>query len=168
MKSNVILIEGIDILDRTKIAKKLAFELNIPLIQIKTLKTVAKRRIFEEMAYVFNQTLLQFKTFSYVVDEGPLNSIIMSQLHHRKSKLDYIYPLMKELNPIIIYLTTSKLSRLFKASGFTSETMRIFKSYTKFFKTQQLFKVIEIDLFDLKINEVVMLILTQLKDVEQT
>lgn len=153
LKRLIILCESYAELETTRIIQKLAHQLKLPV-----LKLIDPRSYFRtgtgsltEFSYVFNQVLYQLRHTNYIVDDGLFNNLINIAIYKKKSKLSYIYPLIKKVNPLIIFFTTSKKSMLFKTNSrnqiipFT-EKIKILDRYEQYFKKQQLAPVLQIDI----------------------
>lgn len=152
LKTLILFVEGCDGIGKTTITKHLSKRLNLPVLKMMKAKVYFKkgRETIEEFSYVFNQVLLQLRNTSYIVDRGPLSSLIYSQIYNRKSKLSYIYPLLRQINPLVIFLTTSKKSVLFErkrkdAVITITERLKILEGYETFFKNQNLVRYLRIN-----------------------
>lgn len=150
LKKLIIFCEGTDGVGKSTIAKKLSNILDLPLVRMVKTDTAFKRKIIEDFAYVFNNVLCQIRNLSYIVDRGPLSSVIYSQIYQRKSKLSYIYPILEKIKPVVLFLTTSKMSVIFERKKIDkiilfADRQKIWQGYEDFFSTQQLVECFRID-----------------------
>jgi len=136
-----------------KIIQKIANNLDLPV-----LKMISPRSHFRkgtgsltEFSFVFNQVLYQLRHTNYIVDNGLMFNLIDREIYKKKSKLSYIYSLIKKIDPLVIFFTTSKKSMLFekklkKLSVSFSKKIKILNGYESYFKTQQMVSVLTIDI----------------------
>jgi hypothetical protein len=171
VKNLILFVEGADGVGKTTITKRLSLTLGLPVIKMLKAKTYFKKNkeILEEFSYMFNNVLLQIKTLSYIVDRGPLSSLIYSRIYHRKSKLSYIYSILKEIDPVVIFLTTSKNSVLFDRRSNDkvipiSDRLKVLEGYEDFFGSQQIVKYFRVDTADLTPEQIVDKIVEHLKN----
>ena len=168
-KKLIIFVEGADGVGKSTICKKLSYGLKLPVVKMLKAKVFFKKNVVEEFSYVFNNTLLQLKDLNYIVDRGPLSSLIYSQIYKRKSELAYIYPLLKEMNPLVVYLTSSSASVLLDRRKKDKviapvDRFKVWQGYEDFFKTQQLVNVCRIDTKNKNPQQVYDEIVTYLKN----
>ncbi len=171
IKNIIIFVEGSDGIGKSTLAKKLSNKLHIPLLKMPKAKTAFNTNSIEEVAYVFNQVLLQLKNTSYIVDRGPISSLVYSKYYKRNSKLEYIYSIIKKLNPLVIYLTSSDIKTMFNRKKNdiiinTSSRIALHKLYMKFFNSTLIHtyaKVLQIDTKNKTAHKVLLEILQYLK-----
>ena len=152
LKTLILFVEGADGVGKSTITRSLSKRLNLPVLKMLKAKVYFKkgRETIEEFSYIFNQVLLQLKNTSYIVDRGPLSSLVYSEIYNRKSKLSYIYPLLREIDPLILFLTTSETSILFERKKkdrviTIADRLKILEGYEKFFKNQKLVRYLRIN-----------------------
>jgi thymidylate kinase len=150
LKKLILLVEGPDGVGKTTICKKLSYGLELPVVKMVKAKVYFKKNVVEEFSFVFNNTLLQLKDLNYIVDRGPLSSLIYSKIYNRKSELAYLYPLLREMDPLVIYLTSSSSTVLLERREKDKviapvDRIKVWQGYEEFFKTQQFVKALRID-----------------------
>jgi len=112
LKRTTLFIEGPDGIGKTTTIDLLKNKLNLPVLKMMRAKKAFNANNIEEISYVFNKTLEQLKDVGYILDRGPISSLIYSKIYGRKSNLKYILPLIQKINPVIIYLTSSEDKQL--------------------------------------------------------
>lgn len=167
-KKLILFIEGPDGIGKSTIARLLSFVLDLPIIKKPAAKKYFKKQMIEEMSWMFNQMLSLFSFDSFIVDRGPLSSLIYSDVYKRKDNLDYIYPILKKMKPVVVYLTSSNKNVVLERSPsdevITEDyRLKVFDGYTEFFKRQKLVECIKIDTYKKYPDEITGLILQELK-----
>ena len=150
IKTLHIIVEGADGIGKSTLSKKLSTKLKLPLLRMVKAKKAFTSDTIEDLSIVFNHTLLQLKDTNYVVDRGPISSIIFSKVYERTDDLEYIYSICEKINPLAIYLTSTDRQQMFNQRKKdrlidTAHRKKIYKEYANFFKTQNTFKVLKIN-----------------------
>ena len=162
-----IMVEGPDGIGKTTSATKISTKLHIPLLKMVKAKKAFNNNTIEDLSYVFNHTLLQLKDISYVVDRGPISSIIYSNVFKRSNDLKYLYSICEKINPLIFYLTSSNKNQMFAQKKHDriitiAERVAIHNEYAKFFDSKCPFNYTKINIINKSRQEVVQAILDYL------
>ena len=151
IKRLIIFCEGYNEIEKTTIIQRLANELQLPLLKLKNPRSCFRKGMgsHEEFMYVFSHVLFQLRHTSYIVDGSPLSSLVKCNIYKRKAALNYIYPLLLKIDPLVIFFTLSKKSLLFstktKQPILLSEKLKILEGFEEYFSTQQLISVFKVD-----------------------
>ena len=150
----IIFVEGPDGVGKSTLAMALSNKLGIPLIKMPKSHESFKDGTVENLGYVFNHALYQFRQYDYVVDRGPISSIIHSVVFNRNDDIRYIDELLIKLNPIVLYLTSGRFMDLIdrkEKDELMSISIRkkIYEEYERYFMMYHPFKCYRIDTFSM-------------------
>lgn len=145
------MIEGPDGIGKSTLSKKLSSKLKLPLLRMVKAKKAFTNDTIEDLSIVFNHTLLQLKDTNYIVDRGPISSIVFSRVYKRTDDLEYIYSICEKINPLVIYLTSTDRQQMFTQRKKdilidTTHRNKIYTEYNKFFKTQNAINYLKINI----------------------
>ena len=144
------MVEGADGIGKSTLSKKLSSKLKLPLLRMVKAKKAFTNDTIEDLSIVFNHTLLQLKDTNYIVDRGPISSIVFSRVYERTDDLEYIYSICEKINPLVIYLTSTDRQQMFAQRKKdrlidTTHRKKIYNEYNKFFKTQSIVNCLKIN-----------------------